>query len=100
MKEKKYKKWTDKEEKILFDQVRALPQNLTKCFLIVSELVDRTPGAVSNHWYTVTSKRPEFVGFFTASQKHVSINRKNGYGQTSTATIWKRLMRIIKQFIG
>ena len=92
----KSKRWTASEEARLINQVRVFPQNLHKCFLIVSEETGRTPGAVANHWYTVTSKKPENMCFFTASEKHVSKNRKNGIGEESNSNIWRRLVRIIR----
>lgn len=91
----KARKWTQSEEDRLLRQVRAFPQNLAKCFLMVSEETGRTPGAVANHWYTVTSKKPENMCFFTASEKHVSKNRKNGMGVSSTRSIWKKLLNAI-----
>ena len=92
----KSKRWTASEEARLINQVRVFPQNLHKCFLIVSEETGRTPGAVANHWYTVASKKPENMCFFTASEKHVSKNRKNGMGVISTRSIWKKLIAAIK----
>ena len=92
----KSKRWTASEEAKLINQVRVFPQNLHKCFLIVSEETGRTHGAVANHWYTVTSKKPENMCFFTASEKHVSKNRKNGMGVISTRSIWKKLIAAIK----
>lgn len=89
------KKWTTEEEKRLLQQVSASPQNLTKCFLAVSESIGRTLQAVANHWYTVVSKKPNVTCFFTASPKTVSRNRKNGEGIGSTRSIWQRLMSII-----
>ena len=90
------RRWTLEEEQRLTRQVRAFPQNLAKCFLIVSEEIDRTPSAIANHWYTVTSKKPENMCFFTASEKHVSKNRKNGMGVSSTHSIWKKLLNAIR----
>ena len=90
------RKWTEEEDKRLLRQVRAFPQNLTRCFMIVAEELDRTPGSVANHWYTVVSKDPKNMCFFTASPKHVSKNRKNGMGEESNLSIWKRFMRILK----
>ena len=43
------RKWTVEEEDKLLQQVRAFPQNLTRCFLIVSESIGRSPQAVANH---------------------------------------------------
>lgn len=94
--ERKARKWTQEEENRLLRQVRTFPQNLHKCFVIVSEELDRTPGAVANHWYTVTSKKSDSLCFFTASEKHISKNRKNGMGNESTPSIWRRLLRIIR----
>jgi hypothetical protein len=97
MEEKKERKpWTAEEEEVLLKQVNAFPQNLTKCFLIVSEQIDRTPGAISNHWYTKLSKDPKVLVFATISPKHVSKNRKNGMGVASTNSIWKRFCKLIK----
>lgn len=90
------RKWTEEEDNQLLRQVRAFPQNLNKCFLIVSEEIHRTPGAVANHWYTVVSKKPNSTCFFTASPQHVSRNRKNGKGVESNRSIWYRLMSIIR----
>lgn len=90
------RKWTAEEEDKLLRQVRAFPQNLTRCFLIVSESIGRTPQAVANHWYTVVSKKPDSTCFFIASPKHVSRNRKNGEDVGSTRSIWQRLMQVIR----
>ena len=90
------KKWTTEEEALLFRQVRAFPQNLSKCFVIVSESTGRSKSAVANHWYTVVSKKLNATCFFTASPKHVSKNRKNGEGVESNRSIWQRLMSIIR----
>ena len=90
------RKYTEEEEQRIIRQAKAFPQNLSRGFRIVAEELDRTPGAISNHWYTVTSKRPEAICFFTASEKHVSKNRKNGMGVESTPSIWRRLMAVIR----
>jgi hypothetical protein len=90
------KRWTEAEDQRLARQVKAFPQNLHKCFMIVAEELDRTEGAVANHWYTVVSKKPENMCFFTASPRHVSKNRKNGMGEEIGTSIWRRLMNIIR----
>ena len=93
------KKWTRAEDERLLRQVRSFPQNLTKCFLIVSEEIGRTHSAVAGHWYTSLSKKPEALCFFTASPKHVSKNRKNGMGVESNNSIWRRLMAVIRSIV-
>lgn len=100
--EKSNKKWSVEEDEVLLRYVKAYPHNLSKCFLMVSEhLTDngkvRTPSAVQAHWYTVLSKRPEALCFFTASSKHVSKNRKNGMGVENSPSIWRKLLNIIKK---
>lgn len=89
------KKWTREEDAMLLRQVRAFPQNLHKCFLIVSEQTGRTDKAVAAHWYQAVSKRDDALCFFTASEHHVSKNRKNGMGEESRPSIWKRLLRVL-----
>lgn len=91
-----YKKWTEEEDDRLLQQVKAFPQNLSKCFLIVSEVTGRSPKAVQARWYTVVSKKPNSTCFFTASSKSISRNRKNEKGTESNSTIWQRLLAIIR----
>lgn len=91
-----HRRWTEEEDNLLLRQVKAFPQNLHKCFVIVAESTDRTPRAVASHWYMVVSKRPDAVCFFTASEKHISKNRKNGVGVESTRNIWQRFMAILR----
>ena len=94
-------KWSEEEDAVLLRYIKANPQNLSKCFMMVSEhLTDagspRTPTGVQAHWYTVLSKRENALCFFTASAKHVSKNRKNGKGVESNNSIWRRLLNIIR----
>jgi len=91
-----FRVWTVEEDQILLRYVKARPQNLHKCFLMVSEQIGRTEGAVANRWYSKVSKNPSNVCFFTASPQHVSKNRKNGEGVETNNSIWRRLMNIIR----
>lgn len=90
------RRWTEAEDQRLIRQVKAFPQNLNRCFLMVADEIDRTPTAVASHWYTVTSKRPDVLAFFTASSQNVSRNRKNGAGQEITVSIWRRLLTVLR----
>lgn len=91
-----FRKWTEEEEELLLQSVKNNPQNLSRCFLSVAQNIDRTSGAVANHWYTVVSKKPDVTCFFTASSKHLSKNRKNGKGVEINRSIWHRLMSVIR----
>ena len=90
------RKWTRAEDLRLLRQVQAFPQNLSKCFMIVAEELGRTKSGVAGRWYQFVSKDPANTCFFTASPKHVSKNRKNGIGEESNSSIWRRLMAIIR----
>ena len=93
------RKWTNEEDQRLLRQIRTFPQNLHKCFFLVAEEIGRTEIAVASHWYTVLSKKPEAMCFFTASPRHVSKNRKNGMGVESNGNIWRRLMAVIRSIV-
>lgn len=90
-----FRKWTEEEDRILLQQVKASPQNLSRCFIAVSQAIGRSPEAVSAHWYTSLSKRAD-VCFFTASARHLSKNRKNGKGVPVSRSLWQRLLYIIR----
>ena len=92
------RKWTEEEDQRLLQQVRAFPQNLSKCFVIVAEVTGRTKSGVASRWYTKVSKDPANTCFFTASPKHISRNRKNGEGVKSSRSIWQKLLNIIRNF--
>lgn len=97
--EKEYKRWTAEEDARLLRQVEAFPQNLHKCFIIVSEEIGRTPQGVQAHWYSVLSKKPQALCFFTASKHHVSKNRKNGMGVSTNGSVWRRFMAILRSIV-
>lgn len=89
------RRWTEAEDSRLLRQVKAFPQNLHNCFLIVAEELDRSPKGVAAHWYQVLSKKPEAIAFFTVSEHHKCFNRKNGKGKPSTVTIFKRIVKLL-----
>lgn len=69
------RRWTEAEDSRLFSQVKAFPQNLSKCFYIVSTELNRSPHAVCQRWYSVTSKKPQYAGFCTNSTNTSSIKK-------------------------
>jgi hypothetical protein len=93
----KFRRWTEAEDKKVFKQVSTFPQNLAKCFILVSEDLGRTPGSVAYRWYIHISKDPRYLGFFTASSKHLSRNRKNGFGVPIKETVWQKFLKLINK---
>lgn len=94
------KRWSRAEDLRLIRQVQAYPQNLHKCFLMVAEELGRTESGVAGRWYGHVSQDPANMCFFTASPKHVSKNCKNGMGEESNSSIWRRLVAIIRSIGG
>jgi hypothetical protein len=90
------RRWTPQEDRRLLEQVRVFPQNLSKCFTIVAEVLDRTPTACAARWYTKLSKDPANAVFVTVSARHKTLNRKNGEGTTSNMNIFRRILRLLK----
>lgn len=90
------RRWTTQEDRRLLEQIRVFPQNLSKCFTIVSEVIDRSPNACANRWYTVLSKDPDNAAFLTVSSRHKILNRKNGEGTRCSPNIFQRILRILR----
>ena len=90
------KRWTPEEDKRLLQQIRVFPQNLHKCFLIVGEVIGRTPTACASRWYTKLSKDPRNPMFLTVSEKHKVVNRKNGEGTPSSTSLFRRILKLLK----
>lgn len=73
---KSHKRWSPAEDSRLVRQVRAFPQNLNKCFIIVGEELGRSPGAVAARWYTTVSKDPKNAAIALITPVSKSFNRK------------------------
>lgn len=89
------RKWTPVEDSRLASQVRAFPQNLSKCFLVVAEELGRSKCAVASRWYQKVSKDPRNAAFVTVSQHSKSVNRKNCNGEVSTPSVFRRVLRLL-----
>lgn len=92
---KQVKRWTEEEDKRLLQQIRVFPHNLNKCFIIVSEVIGRSPHACASRWYTKLSKDPRNAVFLTVSAKHKTLNRKNGMGVKSTVSLFRRILKLL-----
>lgn len=90
------RRWTEEEDRRLLQQIRVFPQNLSKCFNIVSEVIDRSPTACAARWYTKLSKDPANAVFLTVSERHKIVNRKNGEGERSSRSIFHRILQLLR----
>lgn len=90
------RKWTKEEDDRLLRQIRAFPQNLHWCFVMVADEMGRSDKAVAAHWYQKLSKQPDALAFATLSAKHLSKNRKNGMGIETPPSLWRRFLNLIK----
>lgn len=104
MTEKKNRKWTTEEERVLVDQVQRNANNLKEAFRKTARFIDRTEGACQYHWYAVMLKREETsLCFVTIGHKTKNINRKNVASNTSdntektSASWWKRFLSFLKK---
>ena len=102
------KKWTEEEEQVIIDELIKNPENITECFFEVSKKIDRTPGAINNHWYTVVSRKPGVNVYGTLSHNNYARNRKLGQGVKNkkgkrgvpiTPSFWNRFINMIKKYL-
>jgi len=99
MKKQKQKRvlnpWTDHEEDILIKNVEKHVLCLTRAFKQTSREIQRTPTACCAHWYAKTSIKSGRTLFFTASGRHVAVNRKNSKGEPIQRSLYQKLLAII-----
>ena len=96
------KRWTEEEEKILVQAVKANPHNLSKAFREVAKKLGRTEGAVNIQWYTKIRSRS--ICFVTVSQGKKFKNGKNYVPECghinsptpSNKTLWEKLKALLE----
>ena len=69
------KEWTNDEELVVINQVKANPQNLQKAFAEASRILNRSQHAVSLRWYLGLREKSGIV-FMTCSHKKATVNKK------------------------
>lgn len=89
------KRWTQSEDALLCKQVKAFPQNMKRCFMIVSEMTGRTPAACASRWYKISldPNMAPLYGFVTETS--FSKNRKGGKGMPHNPSIFKRILKLL-----
>lgn len=73
---KAYPRWTPGEEDILIDEIGKNPTNLKASFFAASEIIGRTPGAISGHYYQKMVGNPDVMAVLTVGRHSVVQNRK------------------------
>ena len=89
------KRWTSAEDTQVVDQVRKSPTNLKQAFKEAARVTGRSVTACSTRWYTVLSKDKNNVCFITVSEKHKSLNRKNGKGTACNKGLFTRVLKLL-----
>lgn len=90
-------KWTPEEELIMINFIKENPHNLNDAFYKASEIINRTPKAISERWYKKVSKETNPC-FVTIGSKTTISNKKNltsGIVEKTTESKWKRIIKIL-----
>lgn len=97
------KRWTDEENNILVQAIKANPHNIQEACKHAATKLGRTPRACVLHWYEVIApaNNPTKLGvsFLAVGPKTIYKNRKNSGSsiiQPEKNTLWTK----IKKFIG
>lgn len=96
-----YHRYTEEEDIVIISEIAETPYNLEGAFRRASTQINRTPSAISMHWYQTLRRRDNCV-FMTVSGKKCAVNGKNvvileNNNTTNTGnSIWDR----IKRFLG
>ena len=89
-----YKRWTSKEEDILYKWISRYPYNLSTAFDITAKEINRTPHSCKFHWYNYLSRKTDNIAFMTISNKVAIKNRKSLSLNISRETIQEKTRRI------
>lgn len=73
--ERSIRRWTTEDEDILIDEIGKNPTNMKACFLAASTRIQRTPSAISSHWYGYMAKRSDVCAKLTIG-RHAYVKNK------------------------
>ena len=98
------KRWTNEENNILVQAIKANPHNIKKaCIYAATKLEGRTPKACEFHWYQAIApaNNPTKLGvsFLAVGPKTIYKNRKNSgvsIVQPEKSTLWSKIKRLLK----
>lgn len=95
------RRYTEEEDRVIISEIAETPYNLEDAFRRASTQINRTPSAISMHWYQTLRRRNNCI-FMTISGKKCTVNGNNvvileNSNTTNTGnSIWSR----IKRFLG
>lgn len=96
------KRWSKKEELLLFKAVEKNPGNLAKAFKKVAEKLDKSERAVSQKWYNTYHNNPKNanIAYALVSKSKIYENTKTSTHKSKSAdsngSFWKDLIKLIK----
>lgn len=92
------RKYTQEEEQIIFEEISNSIHNIQQGCKNAAERLGRTPHAIEQHWYNVTSKSE--ACYFIAGRGNKAKNRKvvrvDTYDSRSnnSPSLWDKLLRL------
>lgn len=92
----KRRKWTKEENTYLLNKIKENSNNLLAQFNECAEHLGRTPLAIRNHWYAITTTPTKDIATFTLiSSKKAAVNRKNSNNKATVKSKESLFTKII-----
>lgn len=92
----KRRKWTKEENTYLLNKIKENPNNILAQFNECAEHLGRTPLAIKNHWYAITTTPTKDIATFTLiSSKKAAVNRKNSNNKATVKSKESLFTKII-----
>lgn len=94
------KNYTQEEEQIIIEEINNSAYNIQQACRNAAERIGRTPKAIEQHWYKVTSKSE--TCYLLVSKRTKTTNRKRCVANTFNATssnsssIWKKILKFLR----
>ena len=95
-----YRKYTEEGDRVILSEITETPYNLMGAFRRASIQINRSPEAISFHWYHSLRKKTGCV-FMTVSGRRCTVNGKNVVllDNSNTTIIDNSLWNRIKRFL-
>ena len=91
------KNYTQEEEQIITDEISNSAYNIQQACRNAAKRIGRTPKAIEQHWYKVTSKSE--TCYLLIGKRNKTKNRKvivdnSGTITHSSSSIWKKILKL------